>query len=591
MVFLLFSAAALFVSGIVAVMFYRKPAGAVKIGLTGAVIGSITGLIPCIQILFGRQEQIQVLQWGCFSFCLERFPAIFLLPLLILIPLCAFHAVNYIKERASCFWFFFNLLCTAILLIPLIDFRNSVAFLFCWELMGMSSFALVLFEYSNHETRRASWVYLLSAHAGAMFLIPMFLLLGRGGTDSPGTAMVIFILAVIGFGLKAGLALLHFWLPPAHAAAPAPVSALMSAAMNNMGIYGILKVAMLTGLSLYSGWILLCIGLAGCLGAIIFALAQEHIKRLIAYSSVENFGIMTLAFGLGIIGLNSSLPEMAVLGFCGGFLHLYNHSVLKALLFLGAGSIHLGTGTYKMEKMGGLLKKMPVTGGTFLLGSIGISGIPPFNAFLSEFLIYAAALYGVMDFGNLPVFSISLVTVIVLALTGGTATAAFAKLAGIVFLGEPRSELAGHAKESPWQTTGPLLILGFLALTIAVWAPLLVSVFLPVAGQAALLVAEADAGEILRAAGGVSSMLMHVCIICGLLLSVFAVLLLLRHSVACRREEESGLTWDCGYAEPTSRMQYTGASFSAPLENFFHEILKKKIHLYKPSGIFPDKSV
>ena len=177
--------------------------------------------------------------------------------------------------------------------MPVIDFRNGVEFLCCWELMGMSSFALVIFEYSNHETRRASWVYLLSAHAGAMFLIPMFLLLGAGKAENTTSALVIFILAVIGFGLKAGLALLHFWLPPAHAAAPAPVSALMSAAMNNMGIYGILKVAVLTGLSIHAGWILLCFGLAGCLGAIIFSLAQEHIKRLIAYSSVENFGIMT----------------------------------------------------------------------------------------------------------------------------------------------------------------------------------------------------------------------------------------------------------------------------------------------------------
>ena len=278
---------------------------------------------------------------------------------------------------------------------------------------------------------------------------------GSGGLDfnqlgglTPELAGLCFVLAVIGFGAKAGILPFHVWLPEAHPAAPSHVSALMSGVMIKTGIYGILRILTFLGpLPAWWGCALICIGLFSGVIGVLFALAQHDLKRLLAYHSVENIGIIVMGLGIGLFGISTGSPALAVLGFAGGILHVANHALFKGLLFLGAGSVIHGAHTHEIDHLGGLLKRMPWTALTFLIGSIAISGLPPLNGFVSEFLIYVGAFDGALPAKG--VSAVPLLAVIAgLALIGGLATACFTKAFGIVFLGEPRSDHPARARES-----------------------------------------------------------------------------------------------------------------------------------------------
>ncbi len=490
-----------------------------------------------------------------------------IVPLIVLAVCCALHAVDYIKENRKTFWCLFITLISSIIGVAVVGFKSPLLFLILWEIMGVSSFALVAFETDKKETKRAAWYYIMSAVAGALVLMLMFSLL-----DSPYKSDykdLIVILAIIGFGLKSGLAFIHFWLPSAHAAAPAPVSALMSGAMNNMGILGILVV--MSGFCdkytyVYSsslvGWIVFILGVAGSLGAIILALAQNHLKRLIAYSSVENFGIMVLAMGLAILGNVYQCQTVERYASYAILFHMFNHAVFKGLLFISAGAVHIGAKTYDMNKLGGLIKKMPFVGRSFIYGSMGISGIPPFASFWSELLIYASAIFGLFS-KSTPLIIASVIVIITLALVGGIATAAFTKVAGTVFLGEPRSDYASNATDVPLCTKIAIGILVFISIGIV---------------AAHLLWA------LLFHWGSIDSNIFYLPVIFVLLVALF---FLISKCGSTKKYNRTGPTWDCGYAAPTARMQYTGNSFSLPLEKFFAPILKTKANFTKPAGLFP----
>ncbi len=572
---MLLGAAVMILCGTASFLCKRTANGAIYPGMAGIITGSILGLAGCCQTLF-LPETVNSLQVICCgnlpaNLNFPRMSAVFTVPLLILAPACALHARDYIHERGWVFWGFFNLLTATIMLIPTVCFDSPAAFLLLWEIMGATSFALVCFEFKHRDTRSAAWLYILSAQAGALCLILMFILLNSPLAKS--MPVVIFILAVLGFGLKCGLAMLHFWLPPAHAAAPAPVSALMSGAMNNMGIYGIFATGSLLlksapeGTAGTFGWILFAMGICGALGAIIFALAQTHLKRLIAYSSVENFGIMALGYGLFFLGIHWQNNTLAGLGLAAALLHMYNHSMLKGLLFLCAGAVHIGAGTYQMEKLGGLMKKMPLTGFAFLFGSAGISGIPPFNAFLSEFLLYAAAICGLSHAGSSnAMFFVSLAVIIVLALVGGVAAAAFSKASGIVFPGEPRSAEAADAHDVPRTTKTALVFLMICSIATGLCAPFFLRQY------------------------DIAPILMKINLLGTAMLITGMVLYLGRRPAKTAALDKTGPTWDCGYAAPAARMQYTGNSYALPLAKFFHALLGTEHHLRKPDGIFPGKS-
>jgi hydrogenase-4 component B len=474
--FLILAAVAVqLICGILALLFQRNAKVASRFGVAGPIIALGAGIIPAIHVLSGGAIAPVYIGWsmplGSFSAGLDGLTAFFLFPILGLGALCAIYGLTYLRsyrDRKSLgfSWFLFNALVAS--MVMLVVARNVLLFLVAWEVMSLSSFFLVAFENEKKDVREASWIYLIATHLGTAFLLVMFLLLGResqgldfnrlGGLN-PELAGLCFVLSIIGFGTKAGIMPFHVWLPEAHPAAPSHVSALMSGVMIKTGIYGILRTLTFLGPPPpWWGWALIGIGLFSGVAGVLFALAQHDLKRLLAYSSVENIGIIVMGMGIGLLGISTGSPALAVLGFAGGILHVANHALFKSLLFLGAGSVIHGARTREIDHLGGLLKRMPWTAMTFLVGSIAISGLPPLNGFVSEFLIYVGVFKGALsakDGSAAPLLAV----IAGLALIGGLATACFTKAFGIVFLGEPRSDHPSPVRESGIGMVLPMVVL------------------------------------------------------------------------------------------------------------------------------------
>jgi len=369
------------------------------------IIYAVLGTGGVLSLLLTRREKAAALT-GCFS-CIAALAAelffvlasgkaevsdglFFLLPVVIVGFFAAVHSLGYLKghagPRTGVYWFFFNATIAAMLAV--LRETELLRFIIAWELMGLFSFFLVMFDAAEKKVVRAAWIYLLACELGGLLLMYVFASDLTGSLSSPFR----FWLLAAAFGLKAGFPLLHVWLPEAHPAAPAPVSAVMSGAMIPLGFLGIFRFATLPQ---SAGWFFLIIGLAGAFFGILSGMAQKNIKQLLAWSSIENIGIMAIGFGLGMLGQQHKIPLMEFAGFSGAFLHIVSHSLLKGSLFLGAGSVFHSTGTLNMDNLGGLMKKMPVTGTAFALSAAGISGLPPFAGFTGELMIYVAAFAGV----------------------------------------------------------------------------------------------------------------------------------------------------------------------------------------------------
>ena len=548
--------------GIVSRLLQKRPAAAMVTGAGTLCGGTLAAII--MQILCYCHD-------GGFAV-----RDLFAFPVLILGLAGAIHSIGYLaghgSERSGTYWFFFNLTAAAMLAVTAVDSAsNPLSFLLAWEIMGAASFALVIFDRHNQNACRAGWIYMIACHAGAGLLILLFCF--------DLTPLWVFIIALLGFGLKIGFPLLHIWLPEAHPAAPAPVSALMSGAMIELGFYGLLSFGILRdgNIALY-GWVLSILGMATMLPGIIFALAQNNLKRLLAYSSIENMGILSCALGLGFLGMSHHIPGMMICGFAGAAVHLLNHALFKGGLFLGAGSVYKAAGTLDMDDMGGLLKRMPWTGTGFILHAAGLCGLPPFAGFAGEFLIYCAAFAGL---GNreLPLTVISAAVLVILAVTGGFAAAAFAKVIGAVFCGEPRSAKAEDTVE-----VSPGMIL-------AVWMLFFLSCALLAALPCGIrYLVELMTPEYIGYGESISGMVAAVALfsLAGLLL-IFAIMLL-RRGLNKRCGERKSATWDCGYALPDPRMEYTATSFSRSMVDFFGSLLKPARKISAPQGIFPGKS-
>lgn len=551
--------------GIGALLFSRSPGIAAAVGCGGLLTGCAAALYPVIERLAAFAPQT------------DQLAGFFQLPILILAAAGAVHSIGYLHGhgagRGGIYWFFYNLTVAAMLAVTLC--RGAVAFITAWEIMGVASFALVCFDFKSRSVNRAAWIYLAACHAGGALLIMMFIF--------PLNPTLIFVLAVLGFGLKIGFPALHVWLPEAHPAAPAPVSALMSGAMIQLGFYGILFWAIRTPecFPLY-GWTFLLLGLAGAFLGVLFALPQNNLKKLLAYSSIENMGIIAIGMGFGFLGVAAGNSAMYLCGFGGAFLHMLNHALLKGGLFLGAGAVYRATGTLDMDRMGGLLRRAPAAGTFFTLNAIGLGGLPPFNGFLSEFMIYLAAFAGLTGERHLWLFVASLAALIVLALVGGLASAAFAKAVGAVFLGEPRTKSAARAVEPSMTMTVPVAVLFALGCGLLVLAPSLVHSHLPaLCGMTVGPKTMLEFDDYLTALAGVGRFSL-------IAVAIFLVLLFIRFRLLPRGgEERRAGTWDCGFAEPTARMEYTATAFSQPLVDLFRHILHPFRRLIRPRGLFP----
>jgi formate hydrogenlyase subunit 3/multisubunit Na+/H+ antiporter MnhD subunit len=595
----------LMVSGLLALMTGRFPRLSTAIGVAGAVAGCALGLVPALSAVIGGTTDAIQRSWdvpyGSFSVALDPLSAWFVVPILGLSGLAAIYGAEYLeayRDRTSfgAPWFFFNLLVASMVLVVLA--RNGVLFLVAWEVMSLASYFLVTFEDQDKEVREAGRTYLVATHLGTAFLLPFFVLLGGPGgsldfdaiaravTPSGGTAGILFLLALVGFGAKAGFMPLHVWLPEAHPAAPSHVSAVMSGVMVKVGVYGLVRaLTLLPEAPAWWGWLLIAIGIVSGIWGVLFALAQHDLKRLLAYHTVENLGIIALGLGIGLLGASSRSPVIAVLGVSGALLHVVNHALFKGLLFLGAGSVAHATGTRDLDLLGGLSKRMPVVAGAFIIGAVAIVGLPPLNGFASEFLIYLGAFRGEVFLGPAPAVPCVLVLA-ALALIGGLAALCFTKVVGVVFLGEPRTERAAAAHPPGWRMVAPQVVLAAGCLVVGLTAPWIVEVLVPIAAGVAHLRPESPSALV---AGAIGPLFSVVGAAAGLLVVALALALLRRRLLARSQVGYAG-TWDCGYARPSARMQYTASSFVQPATTFFAPFLRTRRHLTAPVGLFPKEA-
>lgn len=588
-------------SGFAALAASHRPRLATMLGAWGAVIACLVGLVPAMVVLSGGAAVILKKAWavpyGSFSLAIDALSAFFLLPVFVLSALAAIYGSRYVAKwygtrPIGAHWLFFNLLAGGMALV--VAARNAVLFVTAWEIMSIASFFLVTLENEKEKVRSAGLTYLVATHIGTAFLLAAFVLLGRTsgtldfeafGGMSFAASSVIFVLAVIGFGTKAGFVPFHVWLPEAHPAAPSHVSALMSAVMIKMGIYGLVRTLYFLGVPpLWWGCSLVGIGIVSAVIGVLLATAEKDIKRLLAFSSVENAGIIAMGLGVGCIGISQGLPVLAVFGFAGGLLHVVNHSVFKGMLFMAAGSVVEKSGTREIDKMGGILKRMPWTGMAFIVGSAAIAALPPLNGFVSEFLIYLASFQGVFH-GHMPVFP-CLGVIAVLALVGGLVAVCFTKAAAGIFLGEPRSDNAARAEEVPLAMRAPVLVLAALSIAMGLGSPFILKGMTGVLSCAFVIPPGAEVEGIRNA----SSCLAGVVAVSAVFLTILMILAVLRKAVLAKRVVSQAGTWDCGYAAPAASMEYTATSFSQPVTWDFRALLKTVRKVTPVKGLFPKKA-
>jgi formate hydrogenlyase subunit 3/multisubunit Na+/H+ antiporter MnhD subunit len=579
-------ALAIWVTGaLLALIVRHRPMEATVVGVGSALVGAGYGVSGAMTTLLGAGMERWSGAWavplGSLSLRLDPLASVFILPICLVGGACALYGGAYLrpyaKERpVGAPLAGYNLLLASMTVVCLAD--NLLLFLVAWELMTLSSYALVVQEHALESVREAGRRYLIAAHLATAALLLLVLLVSAGtgslelSAASPGTtaapAALLFLLALAGFGTKAGIVPLHVWLPDAHPAAPSHVSALMSAVMVTMGFYGLARFIPLLGPPpLWWGLVLMALGAAGALGGIAFALAQRDVKRVLAYSTIENAGIIALAFGIGLLGTTLDHPALAALGWLGGLLHLWNHALFKSVLFLGYGVAAQRVHSRDAEAMGGLLRQWPAVGGLMILGAAAIAALPGLNGFTSEWVVFYGLLTGGVELRGTPQIAL-LAGVPALALTGALTAACFARLTGVTLLGESRSEGARHAAAPGWEMRLPMLLLATLCVACA-WAPAqVVALLAPAVHQAA---AGADTGAVAEAVTPLGAVAPLVALALGLGVG-------LRWLLGRRAPRTRGApTWGCGYARPAPRMQYTASSFAEPMTRIFQPLLRSRV--------------
>jgi len=585
-------------SGVPACLLPARRAAGQRLTVALMLSGSALGLGGVALAVAGSQAGLALempwsLPWGQFAVGLDPLGALFLLPVLVVPALGSVYGLGYWRQadhpgNGRRLGLFLGLLAAAMALVVLA--RDGILFLLAWEAMALSAYFAATVEEDDPEVGRAGWIYLVAAHVGTLCLMAMFAL-WRHATGSfalaPGAAMPValagplFVLALAGFGFKAGLMPLHVWLPGAHANAPSHVSAVMSGVMLKMGIYGLVRMtSLLPVTAAWWGGTLLAVGAVTGVGGIAYALGQGDLKRLLAYSSIENLGIIAMGLGLALLGRHDGRADWVLLGLGGALFHAWNHSLFKPLLFLAAGAVIHGVGTREIDRMGGLAKRMPRVTRLFLAGAVAICALPPLNGFAGEWLLYLG-LFRTLDVAPGAGFPLAALAVGALAMIGALAVACLVKLFGAAFLGAPRTDAVGHAHDPGACMILPMGILaaGCLALGLMPWAawPLLAAAVAAWAPMPGLAEAAATAGAALAWVGALGLAL------AALVAAVAMAWRLLPRARQCR----GAVTWDCGYVRPTARMQYTGSSFTQGLVGMFAFLLWPRREATAPSTPFP----
>jgi hydrogenase-4 component B len=589
-------------SGIVGLVFSRQSATGQYVATAVACAGSVIGIAGLIEFWIESNSRNIVYPWsvpgGEFAVGVDGLSAVFLLPVFLVSLLGNVYGLEYWEqlahpENGRKLRLFFGLVTAGMAL--LVVARNSLLFLMGWEIMALSAFFLVTTEDHDQKVREAGWLYLTCTHMATLCLFALFALLrSRVGSFSlaviPAEAVThpfetaVFSLAVLGFGLKAGVMPLHVWLPGAHAMAPSHVSALMSGVLIKMGIYGLVRVTSLFPQPPVAwGAVLLMLGIISGVLGVAYALGQHDLKRLLAYHSVENIGIIVMGIGLALVGRSLHRDEWIVLGVCGALLHVWNHALFKALLFLSAGSVIHATHTREIDHLGGLARRMPWTAGLFLIGAVAICGLPPLNGFVSEFFLYLGFFSTVRDTVK-PVYGAAAFTAPILALIGALAVACFVKAFTTIFLGTARSSHSEHASESKLAMLAPMVVLAACCLTIG-----LAPQGLPLVLDRSVRAWAPEIGERLPLLSDVAPLwsigMVAVSLVAAILLGSVAFGIRLRATTGT-----AITTWGCGYVQPSPRMQYSSSSFAQMLVGLFGKALLPITYAPRIHALFPSSS-
>lgn len=587
---LLLSGLVVLVTAALAVVGMRNHRRGSAVFATLTVAGCGLGLAPALQVLFSgtavSSTVPSTLPGGDWVIGIDPLSAVFLIALFGVGAAAAVYGIGYMAlDPRTPAWPCHALFALELVALALVVCAQAIIpFMGAWELMAIGSLLLILTEYRHAEARRAGLIYIVATHVGTLALFGMFAVLARTGSDwsfgalamgttTPGAARTaVLALALVGFGVKAGFVPMHFWLPPAHAAAPSHVSALFSGVLIKIGVYGLFRIITLVGPPPAAwGWLVLGLGLSSALLGVLWALAQHDIKRLLAYHSVENIGIILMGMGAGTLGSAYGHPTLAILGYGAALLHTLNHALFKSILFLAAGAVYRMTGTRNMEELGGLARRLPLTWLAFAVASAAIIGVPPLNGFVSEWLVFQT-LFRAGFSGD--ALRVAVLAVPGLALVGGLALACFVKVGGIVFLGTPRSSRALTPARPGLLLNLPPLLLAAICLFIGCAPMLILPAMLSAGGfVAGVQVPAADAGRLSAALGAreISIMAAALTLIAGL---SWLVVQRLRRTVSVRESE----TWSCGYPLTTPRMQYTASSFAAPLLEIFGRLSGVRTH-------------
>ncbi|MGP3592157.1 hydrogenase 4 subunit B [Vagococcus sp. WN89Y] len=577
------------IGALASLLLARHETLAIKAAGVSAMLGGALGIASALIAL--RSARVYVWQtltpfdFAHFIVRLDGLSAFMLLVISLLVTLCGLYSLAYVREYlgkgAGAMGFFMNLFIASMAGLVVMD--NAFWFIVLFEMMSLASWFLVITD-QDRESIQAGLLYFFIAHAGSVLIMIAFFLLWRqsGSLDfasfralslESGRASAVFLLAFIGFGAKAGMLPLHSWLPRAHPAAPSHASALMSGVMVKIGIFGILKVGLDllagSGIPLWWGVVVLAFGAVSAVLGVLYALAEHDIKRLLAWHTVENIGIILMGVGVGMAGIALHQPSIAAVGLVGALFHLINHALFKGLLFLGAGAVISRVHTRDMEHMGALAKRMPWTAGAFLVGCLAISALPPLNGFISEWYTYQA-LFSLTQIDSMVVRLAGPLAIVMLAITGALAAMCFVKVYGVSFCGNARSEQADKAREVPWPMVCAMLVLALLCVVFgagaSVIAPHLLQVALSLTPPATLAVAQGITlvpGEAHQAVLTPST----------LFLLLLALPLLPGVVWYCHRQtrgafRRQGDAWACGYAWEKG-MSPSAGSFTQPLRVLF----------------------
>ena len=558
--------------------------------------------IPAFHVLFNQSVELTIYGFSFFGDIPIRIDALsawFILIINFTSITGAVYGIGYMKSyreqhyNLSMHWMLFFLFHSSMIWVCMV--QHSVAFLIAWELMSISSFLLVIFEHQNKKTLKAGINYLIQMHISVALLTAAFIWVysetGSFDFKAIGTFFSshpniwLFLLFFIGFGIKAGFIPFHSWLPHAHPSAPSHVSGVMSGVIVKMGIYGIFRIVLyLKHDYILLGEIVLTLSVLTGLYGILNAAVHRDFKKMLAYCTIENIGIIGTGIGIGLIGMGSGNNLIVVFGFGGALLHTLNHSLFKSLLFFSSGSIYQQTHTRDMEKLGGLLRKMPKTGLLYLLGALAIGGLPPFNGFVSEFLLYIGYLEGIktLDVANSTLMMFSLAS---LAIIGGLSMLTFSKTFGTIFLGSARTTLHSEPREVSRVMLYPQFMILAVMLSIGLFPQyyfsfVLKSIALYLPTISALTVSSVNPSvDIILAIGRYSF----------IFIVVIFLIYYIRVQITKRRARIMQPTWGCAYVAPNTRMQYTGKSFSKTLGKLFNFIIiEEKRYQERPvSETFP----